>query len=383
MSNVYIHYPYCETRCPYCDFFKTTADEEPAYWPTLKRELELWRRFISSPLETIYFGGGTPGRMATDRCAEVLKHCADLWGMTADCEVTLEMNPGDADPDLVARFAAAGVNRLSIGVQSLRDAELAFLGRRHRSAESRAAVAAARRGGITNLSLDLIFGLPGQTIAQLDESLDGLAALAPDHVSLYGLSFEAGTDFGRALAEGRMTPLDRDLWLAMYERVCGWATETMGFEHYEISSFGSPGMSSRHNRHYWRDGSWVGAGPGAHGQVLSADGSLLRRFNPRGIKGWMEAVGQWTGDDLLGGTKGEHLDPARYLRERAMVGVRDLFRGIDPVTWAEESGQADSALIRTVEAFVLQGDLSTPAPHRLMPAALKYSDRVAEALLNA
>jgi oxygen-independent coproporphyrinogen-3 oxidase len=268
-------------------------------------------------------------------------------------------------------------------VQSLRDAELELLGRRHRSAESWAAVAASRRAGLTNLSLDLIFGLPGQTMEHLEESLQGLADLKPDHVSLYGLSFEPGTDFGRALEEGRMTPLDRDLWLAMYDRVCGWATGTMEFEQYEISNFGRPGMSSRHNRNYWRDGTWVGAGPGAHGQIASDGNGVVRRFNPRSIKGWLKAVESWTDDDLLSGVTGERLDARQHLRERSMVGIRDLMIGIDPVRWSEETKAVDGPLISALDRLIEQGDLTPHAPHRLTLAARRRSDCVAEALLNA
>jgi putative oxygen-independent coproporphyrinogen III oxidase len=382
--QVYLHYPYCATLCPYCDFFSATGPEDPAYARTIARELELWARHVDGPVTTVYFGGGTPGRMAPALTAQLIARIDALFGLDASAEITLETNPDDITIESLRDFALAGINRLSIGVQSLDDAELKQLGRRHDAQQAIDAVGAARQTGFTNLSLDLIFGLPGQTQAGLAVMLERFFALGSEHVSLYGLTIEEGTKFGTDLAAGRFVELDRVTWLQMYEQVSA-AAEAHGLRRYEISNFARPGFSSRHNRAYWRDGSFVGVGPGAHGQRRLFDGALQRRFNPRSLRGWATAVDRWSlnSDFLDDPQSGETLSSAQWLREAAMVGLRDLDLGIDPAAWLNTFSIADPILMATVEKLIKVGDLTRARPHCLTPQAQQRVDRVGAALLNA
>ena len=269
--QIYLHYPYCATLCPYCDFFSTTADEDPAYEATMMKELEWWSRWAQGVVTTVYFGGGTPGRMDPRLTARLLEKIDSLFGVAESAEITLEANPDDITSSGLADFYQVGINRLSIGVQSLNDHELAWLGRRHDAESAVSAVKSARQAGFNNLSLDLIFGIPGQTRAQLSEMLTRFFSLNSEHVSLYGLTIEPGTHFGAEHAAGRLEELDRNEWLSMYELVASRAQD-LGFHRYEISNFAKPGQSGRHNRSYWRDRSFVGVGPGAHGQRQLATG---------------------------------------------------------------------------------------------------------------
>ena len=382
--QVYLHYPYCATLCPYCDFFSTTGPEDPAYARTIALELKLWARYVDGPVTTVYFGGGTPGRMAPALTGELLARIDQLFGLDASAEITLEANPDDITTEGLRDFAAAGINRLSIGVQSIDDDELKQLGRRHDAQQAIDAVGAARRAGFDNLSLDLIFGLPGQTQARLAAMLEGFFALGSEHVSLYGLTIEEGTKFGTDLAAGRFVELDRVTWLNMYEQV-SVAAQAHGLRRYEISNFARPGFSSRHNRAYWRDGSFVGVGPGAHGQRRLFGGGLQRRLNPRSLRGWIESVDRWSSDPRFLGDhpSGETLSSAQWLREAAMVGLRDLDLGIDPAAWSTSLGLADPSLMATVNELVELGDLTRARPHCLTSQAQQRVDGVGAALLNA
>jgi oxygen-independent coproporphyrinogen-3 oxidase len=378
--QVYIHYPYCATLCPYCDFFSTTADEDPGYKTSARKELTIWSRFLEGPVTSIYFGGGTPGRMAPSLCATLIDDVDKRFGLSSSAEITLETNPDDVTEQGIRDFLAAGVNRLSIGVQSLNDEELKMLGRRHDSAAAITAVAAARAAGVKNLSLDLIFGLPNQSESGLKAMLERFFSLQPEHVSLYGLTIEEGTQFGVDLAAGRFTELERNTWLRMYDLVSD-AASSQGLERYEISNFAHPGRCSRHNRSYWRDGNFVAIGPGAHGQRRLASGGLQRRFNPRSVKGWRAAVEKWSDADEF--APHEELSPQSWLREACMVGLRDLHLGIDPQSWAQSFNLADETLMATVRRLVECGDLSAIAPHRLLSKAMHRADAVAAELLNA
>ena len=382
--QVYVHYPYCATLCPYCDFFSTVAPEDARYARTVLRELALWSRHSAGPVTSLYFGGGTPGRMSPQLCRQLVEAVAQHWGLAPGAEVTMEVNPDDVTEAGLHAFLEAGVNRVSIGLQSLDDEALIWLGRRHDAAAGRRAVGAARRAGVHNLSVDMIFGLPQQTMAELDEQLDAVLALEPEHLSLYGLTIEPGTRFGEAFRRGELVELPRDLWLAMYARVAE-RVGAAGLERYEVSNFARPGFSSRHNRAYWRDRNFVAVGPGAHGQRQLADGSLERRINPRSLGAWVDAVEKWSKHtNFLGNDDaGERLEGGQWLREACMVGLRDLQAGIDPEGWSFVLGLADPALLASLRRMIATGALSSDAPHCVQPGAIHRIDALAEALLNA
>jgi oxygen-independent coproporphyrinogen-3 oxidase len=268
--GVYIHWPYCARICPYCDFnvYRVRREAEPAALARAIIADLAAQAALTGPrtLVSVFFGGGTPSLMEPAWAAEMLAAATRLWTPAADLEVTLEANPTDAEAEAFARFAEAGVNRLSLGLQSLDDAALAFLGRNHDAAQAiRAAETAAQT--FPRLSLDLIYARPGQTPAAWADELRAAIALGPEHVSPYQLTIEAGTAFDRAVRHGRFSVPDGETGAALFD-----ATQEVlaaaGFEAYEVSNHARGAAArSRHNLVYWRGHDYVGAGPGAHGRL--------------------------------------------------------------------------------------------------------------------
>ena len=263
---LYIHVPFCETKCAYCNFNTYERIERliPGYLEAVKHEAAYWGGALERPtVGSIFFGGGTPSWLPPAEFAAVLGSVRGSFDVREDAEITAEVNPGDAAPGSLAVWREAGINRLSFGVQSLRDDELGLLTRRHSAREAVDAVARARDAGFDNVSVDLIYGLPRQTVAQWEESLDGAAALGVEHVSLYALGIEEGTPLHRDVETGHVPVPDPDVAAEMYELAERRLAEA-GYEHYEISNWAKPERASRHNLTYWENGPFVGLGPGAH-----------------------------------------------------------------------------------------------------------------------
>jgi putative oxygen-independent coproporphyrinogen III oxidase len=272
--GVYVHWPYCAHICPYCDFnvFRVRRPEEPAALArAIVADLEAQAQ-ITGPrsLVSVFFGGGTPSLMDPAWAGEIVATARRLWTPAPDLEVSLEANPTDAEAQRFEAFAAAGVNRLSLGLQAMDDPALAFLGRNHDAATGvRAARAAAR--AFPRLSLDLIYARPGQTPQTWAEELRQAVDLGAEHLSPYQLTIEAGTAFDRAVRRGRFTPADPELGAVLYETTQA-VLEAQGFTAYEVSNHARGAAArSRHNLVYWRGEDYVGAGPGAHGR-LTRDG---------------------------------------------------------------------------------------------------------------
>ncbi len=257
---VYVHFPFCLSICPYCDFDRqaTGFDRVEVYLDAVERELE---QYGGEQVHSVFFGGGTPSLMCPRRVERLLRAIGRRFAVAADAEITLECNPGDTDLAKLQAFRAAGATRLSFGVQSLDDAMLRLLGRRHTSAEARAAVDWARQAGF-QFNLDFMFGLPGQSPAHWRRTLDQAVALAPHHLSCYLLTLDEKVPMGRDVARGRLAlPHDDDLaemYGATRERLAA-----AGYAQYEISNWARPDYESRHNLTYWRDGEWIGLGAGA------------------------------------------------------------------------------------------------------------------------
>ena len=280
---IYIHFPFCRRKCHYCDFVSTagnSAAEMAAYLPLLLREMEQAARRLDAPVEacSLYFGGGTPSLLAPRQVERLIDRIAGLFGLAAGAEITLEANPGTVTGERLAAFRRAGVNRLSLGVQSFDDASLERLGRLHTARQAIAAFAAARRAGFADVGLDLIHGLPGQDLAMWHRELDRALALAPEHISAYGLSIEEGTPFAAQVATGELSLPDEETAAAIFEATAERLTAA-GLEHYEIANFALPGHRSRHNQTYWRRGSYLGFGAGAH-SFQRAPGFGVRWHNP-------------------------------------------------------------------------------------------------------
>ena len=272
--GLYIHIPFCASICGYCHFNRGLSDPalERRYVDAVVKEIGSASpsaglgTAATAAADTIYLGGGTPSLLAPAGVASLVGACRDAFDVAPDAEVTLEANPDTVSQDRLAGYRAAGINRLSFGVQSFRDSDLARLGRRHDAERARAAFREARAAGFDNISLDLMLALPGQALSDALESADALVSLEPEHASVYLLELYPGTPLGDALAPGRPDRPDEDtaadLYLATMERL-----EAAGYGQYEISNVARPGRRSRHNMKYWTDGRWCGFGCGAHSTV--------------------------------------------------------------------------------------------------------------------
>ncbi|HEV7661997.1 MAG TPA: radical SAM family heme chaperone HemW [Chloroflexota bacterium] len=258
---LYVHFPFCLSICPYCDFDRqaTGFDRIDTYVGSVVRELERYAD-VDRRVHSIFFGGGTPSLMRPDHVSSVLEAARRTFEVLPDAEITLECNPGDADFLKLQAFRDTGANRVSFGVQSLDDAFLKLLGRRHDAAEARQAAAWAREAGFA-FNLDFMFGLPGQTLSHWQSTLDQAVALRPDHLSCYLLTVDEKVPLGRDVARGRLVlPVDDDL-AEMYTTTRLQLGEA-GYQQYEISNWARPGQASRHNLTYWRDGEWLAVGAG-------------------------------------------------------------------------------------------------------------------------
>lgn len=321
--GVYVHWPYCARICPYCDFNvvrdRGRRGEQAALAAAIVRDLERQalelgpRRLVS-----VFLGGGTPSLMDPAWAAEIIDRASALFEPAPDLEVTLEANPTDAEAGRFADFAAAGVTRLSLGVQSLDDAALAFLGRNHDAAEARRAAETAG-AAFPRLSIDLIYALPGQGPDAWRADLAAALRLGPEHVSAYQLTIEAGTAFDRAVARGRWAPPPGEVGAALYEatdEVLGAA----GFEAYEVSNHArGRAARSRHNLIYWRGGDYLGLGPGAHGRLTRGDGRWATQA-PRAIGDYLARVAE-TGAGLAESVR---LTPSQAALERLLMGLRTV-----------------------------------------------------------
>ncbi len=309
--GLYVHFAHCRRKCDYCDFNSVVADPaaRARYLQALGAEIA---RAPALAAGTVYFGGGTPTLLRPAELGATLAAAAERFDIASDAEITLEANPGTVTRASLRALRRAGFNRLSLGVQSLADAELRLLGRIHTAAQARRAVAEAREAGFDNLSLDLMRGLPGQRLADWQRTVEAAVALAPDHISAYGLTLEPGTPLAAKVAAGELPP-------PVGEAAATWVTWTVttlrraGYARYEISNYARPGHQCRHNLNYWLNGDYVGLGAGAWSYL----GGERRRnaVDPATYADW-----------ALGGTtlvvERERLDPQSALGETLMLGLR-------------------------------------------------------------
>jgi oxygen-independent coproporphyrinogen III oxidase len=278
--SLYVHIPYCESKCPYCDFnsYAVKGWPEAEYTQALIAELRAGAAqapWASDSIRTVFFGGGTPSLFKPASLERVLEEADRLFGIESDAEITAEANPGTVDSRKLRGMRAAGLNRISFGAQSFNPGTLLFLGRIHSALQTVTAVEQARAAGFTQLNLDLIFAVPGQNLDDVAADIDAAAALGPDHISAYNLTFEEGTAFGAALKAGRMAPLADERQAEMYAMVRSRLPQ-LGYPMYEISNYSHPGCEARHNLTYWRGQSYLGIGAGAHS--YAADGAAGRRW---------------------------------------------------------------------------------------------------------
>ena len=266
MAGLYVHIPFCKSRCIYCAFYSTTsAGMEEKYVSALCRELDLRSDYCSSEWQTVYIGGGTPSTLSQEQLQRLFSHI--------DCshakEVTIECNPDDITPSFASLLASLPVNRVSMGAQTFDDSRLGFLRRRHNAAEVVNAVNTLRDAGIDNISIDLIYGFPGESLKQWDDDITAALSLGVEHLSAYCLSYEEGTPLYRMLKEGKVEESDDELTRAMYYRLID-RLAAAGYEHYEISNFALPGRRALHNSNYWNSTPYMGIGAAAHSYNITS-----------------------------------------------------------------------------------------------------------------
>ncbi len=313
--GVYVHWPYCARICPYCDFnvFKNRAIDEETWKHAFTRDLEFWAaRTRNRKLVSLYFGGGTPSLAPLSVIEHVVSTCERLWGFEPGAEVTLEANPTDAEQARFQDLASAGVNRLSLGVQSLRDEALKFLGRDHSADNAKRAITTAQ-AAFDRITFDLIYARPGQTLEKWRAELGEALAFGAGHLSLYQLTIETGTAFAKAVDAGRWAPAREDDCADMFDAVQEM-TAAAGIPAYEISNHARPGEESRHNMIYWTYGDYIGVGPGAHGRITQ---------NP--AHGPLTEYGGRIATETL-------LQPSDYLAARAPAGAEAPLSVADATT---------------------------------------------------
>ena len=292
--SVYFHIPFCLRKCPYCDFYSVAGEQEhlDEYVAALERQLASPNAGgfpAEGSCSSVFFGGGTPSLLEPSQVARLLDTVSRHFGFTADAEITLEANPGTVTPEKLTGWRAAGVNRLSLGAQSFDDRHLAALGRIHNAADITRSIRWTREAGFDNLGLDIIFGMAGQDLRDFGEQLRRALDFAPQHLSLYGLGIEEGTPFGELEAQGACLTADEEAWADMYLAAHELLAKH-GFLHYEISNYALAGCECRHNLRYWRRGTSLGIGAGAHG--FNAQGYGARYAVPADWQGYIrgEAV---------------------------------------------------------------------------------------------
>lgn len=335
--GVYIHWPFCARKCPYCDFnshVRPKGIDEAGYLQAMEREIAAHARLTPRRTVTsVFLGGGTPSLMKPESVGRLLDLIGSHWQVSADAEITLEANPSSVEADRFRGYRSAGVNRLSLGVQALNDADLKFLGRLHNVGEALRALELARET-FPRLSFDLIYARPEQSLEAWEAELKRAIGFAADHLSLYQLTIEPDTAFEKLHAAGKLVVPDADAAADLYEltqRIAGAA----GLPAYEISNHATPGGESRHNLLYWRYGEYIGLGPGAHGRIVNGDDrGRLATIAERNPEAWMKRVAE-TGngvietEEIFGETAGD---------EMLLMGLR-LVEGIDAARYQRLSGR--------------------------------------------
>lgn len=336
--GLYIHIPFCESRCTYCGFYSTTAKEwRSRYVDALVKEMQMRREELDRLsdngecfVDTIYIGGGTPSTLAIADLERIFDAIYSIYPCNAPnksgntcatatpiSEITVEMNPDDVTPEFITSMRSVGVNRISLGVQTFSDERLRFIRRRHNAAQAMQAVKTVRQCGIENVSIDLMFGFPNETLDDWRYDLNTALTLSPDHISAYSLMYEEGTPLHRMLTNGKITPIDDETSLAMYTMLMDTLSAN-GYEHYEISNFCLPGKRAVHNSSYWNDTPYLGFGAAAHSYNL-----LTRSWNVADIKEYVRCIESGSLP-----SEGEPIDPDTHYDDIITTAMR-THEGVD------------------------------------------------------
>jgi oxygen-independent coproporphyrinogen-3 oxidase len=284
VKSLYIHIPFCQSRCIYCGFYSTTLLAlRDSYVSALVSEMKM--REPGSDISTIYLGGGTPSQLTTEQLHTILYNINNVYRVARDAEITIECNPDDITEEYAMAIRNMGFNRVSLGAQTFSDERLRTIRRRHNAQQVDNAIAILRKAGFQNISIDLMYGFPGETLSQWQSDIRHAISLQPQHISAYSLMYEEGTPLHRMLTEGKIEETDEDLSLQMFETLVSQLTAA-GYEHYEISNFALPSFRSRHNSSYWHDIPYIGLGAAAHSYDLRS-----RSWNIADAKEYIRIIG--------------------------------------------------------------------------------------------
>lgn len=285
MAGIYIHIPFCKSRCIYCGFYSTTLlDLRKKYINAVCREMELRKNYIREPFSTIYLGGGTPSLLDEAELTKLFLYINNVYDVDRNAEITMECNPDDITPKFTNMLSHLPINRVSMGAQTFADSRLRLLHRRHNSDEVKHAVKLLREAGIKNISIDLMFGFPDESLSQWKEDISAALALNVEHISAYSLMYEEDTPLWKMLDTGKVKEIDEELSLTMFKELVCQLTDA-GYEHYEISNFARPGYRSRHNSSYWHQVPYIGLGAAAHSFDLNS-----RQWNVADLKLYIEEI---------------------------------------------------------------------------------------------
>lgn len=285
MAGIYIHIPFCKSRCIYCGFYSTTLlDLRKKYINAVCREMKLRKNYIREPFSTIYLGGGTPSLLDEAELTQLFLYIYNVYDVDRNAEITMECNPDDITPEFTNMLNRLPINRVSMGAQTFADSRLRLLHRRHNSDEVKHAVKLLREAGIKNISIDLMFGFPDESLSQWKEDISAALALNVEHISAYSLMYEEDTPLWKMLDTGKVKEIDEELSLTMFKELVCQLTDA-GYEHYEISNFARPGYRSRHNSSYWHQVPYIGLGAAAHSFDLNS-----RQWNVADLKLYIEEI---------------------------------------------------------------------------------------------
>jgi len=374
VAGIYVHIPFCRRKCLYCDFYSVgerfiTGDFDKL----INHELLLRGNFLNDKrISTVYLGGGTPSLLPIESVGRILEGIDTLSSLNGDAEITIEVNPDDVSLELFRSYKRLGVNRISIGVQSFNQAELSFLGRRHSVESSSVAVHNAQDAGFENISIDLIYGIPGSTLQTWEHSLSVAENLNPQHFSCYHLTYEGNTPLTRRLRKGLFTALDEELSLGQFELLRSFA-QSKGYLHYEVSNFAKEGFISRHNSSYWLGEEYLGLGPAAH----SYNGAV-RQWNPYSLERWEDGIKNNSPNIEM-----ESLSAVSKYNELLITRLRTIW-GVNTDDVSRMFGESFASFLnKSAQKYIDDGRMSRTKGNTLLisPSAYFVSDSIVENLM--
>ena len=375
MAGIYIHVPFCKKICNYCDFYKSALLMLiPDFLKVLDREFDMRKRYLhDETVETVYLGGGTPSVLSTGQINHITDKIRQNHRISKDCEFTMEANPDDLTPDYLRMLKeGTDINRISIGIQSFNDNDLVLLHRRHNAAQALSSIAEAKRAGFSNISIDLIYGLPGMKIPDWKTNLETAFSLGNQHLSAYHLTLEPGTELARKASRG-LLEIPPDQESSEQFMLLGELAREHGFVHYEISNLSKEGLVSRHNTGYWSRKNYLGVGPAAH----SYDG-MSRQWNVSGIRKYIDALEN-------GGSyfESEFLDQRTRFNEYLMVSLRTMW-GVNTATIKDDFGEGSvNYFVENIQRFLNEElVIRNEDNYSLSPAGWLISDFIISRLIR-